>query len=145
MNRNYSRLLARKSQEHEDALSVTRDDAANRIAEIRQEADFNAKMAQRSFSLRQNELIREYEKKLADQKTDYESRLDDLKSQSQANTRDVERKLKNELEAQTRASDQRLAQVEATNKERERYLTQNFQDEIEKVKRSNALLIQKKS
>jgi hypothetical protein len=145
MNRNYSRLLGRKSQEHENALSVTRDDAANRIAEIRQEADFNSKMAQRSFSVRQNELIRDYEKKLADQKSEYDGRLDDVKAQSQVTTRDVERKLKNELDTQTRASDQRLAQLDATYKERERYLTQNFQDEIEKVKRQNALLIQKKS
>lgn len=145
MNRNYSRLLARKSQEHDDALSVTRDDAANRIAEVRQEADFNSKMAQRSFSVRQNELIREYEKKLADQKADYDGRLDDVKTQAQGNTRDVEKKLKNELDAQTRASDQRLTQLDAQYKERERYLTQNFQEEIEKVKRSNALLVQKKS
>jgi hypothetical protein len=145
MNRNYSRMLGRKSQEHDDALSVTRDDAANRIAEIRQEADFNSKMAQRSFSVRQNELIRDYEKKLADQKTDYDSRLDDAKSQGQASTRDVERKLKTELDSQSRASEQRLAQLDAQYKERERYLTNNFQDEIEKVKHSNALLVQKKS
>jgi hypothetical protein len=145
LNRNYTRLLDKKSRDEEEKLSVTHDNAANRIAAVRQEAEFNAKMAQRAFSFRQNELIREYEKKLADQKADYEGRLEDSKAQAQAGARDLERKLKNEMDVQRRSYEQKLTQQDAQYKERERYISQNYQDEIEKVKRSNALLIQKKS
>jgi hypothetical protein len=145
LNHNYSRLLEHKGRETDEMLNVTRDDAANRINSIREEAEFNSKMAQRSFAIRQNELIRDYEKKLADQKIDSDSRLEDAKNQGQANVRDTERKLKAQLDEALKANEQRLAQQDAQFKERERYLSQNYEDQLEKVKRSNALLIQKKS
>jgi hypothetical protein len=145
LNHNYSRLLDHKGREQDEMLNVTRDDASNRINSIRQEAEFNSKMAQRSFSIRQNELIRDYEKKLADQKIDTDGRLEDAKNLGQANVRDTERKLKAQLDEALKANEQRLAQQDAQFKERERYLSQNYEDQLEKVKRSNALLIQKKS
>ena len=49
------------------------------------------------------------------------------------------------LDEQARSYEQRIAQLEFQHKERERYISQNYQDEMEKLKRSNAILVQKKS
>ena len=70
LNKNYARAMNRQNLQHQETAAVLQDDASSRINAIRQEAEFNSKMAQHAFSVRQNELIREYEKKLADQKTD---------------------------------------------------------------------------
>lgn len=145
MTRGYSSMLMRQRQEFDNMLSASRDDSATKIAALRQQADFDLKMAQRSFNVQQNELIRGYDKKLADQKADYESRLENLKTSTAQDLREGERKNRMALEEMQRSYEQRLTQVEQQHKERERYLTQNSEEELEKVRRSNALLIQKKS
>ena len=145
VDRNHSSLVERQRREYEEMLQIQRDDASARILAVRQELEFNSKMAQRAFTARQNEIIRDYDKKLADQKQEYEARLDDLRVQDQQLIREGERKNKLTLDEQQRIYEQRIAQLESQHKERERYITQNYQEDLEKVKRSNALLIQKKS
>ncbi len=144
LQRNFAHLTTQMRNEYETLLQTTREDAANRIGAIRQENDFATREKQRAFTAKQNELIREYEKKLADQKIDFDSRADELRSQAIKASRDAERRIKISLEEQARGYDQRIATNEVQAKERERYLTQNHQDELEKVKRANALQ-QKKS
>ncbi len=143
--RNYSQNLEKQKREYENLIDTMKSDNASRSATLRQEQEFERKMAQRSFAAQQNELIRESEKKLSEQKVGYEAQLDQLKSQNQANAQEAERRLRTSLEEQGRNYEQRIAQLEASYKERERYTAQNYEDQLEKVKRSNALLIQKKS
>lgn len=144
LNRNYSTMLDRQRRQYEEILVTSKNDAAAKIQAVRQEAEFQSKMAQRAFSAQQNELIRGYEKKLNDQKTSYEEVLYDAKAQADRQVRENDRKNRLELEEQSRAYEQKIAQMEFQQKERERYLTRNFQDELEKVRRSNALLAKKK-
>ena len=143
-NKNYSIFMERQRREYEEILQAQKNEGDAKINTLRQESEFNSRMAQRSFASRQNELIREYDKKISDQKQDFESQLEAEKGHAQKTLRDGERKHRTDLEEQARAYEQKIAQLEYQQKERERYLTQNHQDELEKVKRSNALLIQKK-
>ncbi|OFZ21302.1 MAG: hypothetical protein A2X94_07580 [Bdellovibrionales bacterium GWB1_55_8] len=140
-----SHTLEKQRQEYEAMLVSQRDDAVARIQALRQETEFNSKMAHRAFAIRQNELIREYDRKLADQMRDYEASLDELKSQTQQQLRDGERRNRQALDEQERFYEQRFAQLEVQHKERERVITQNYEQDLEKLRRSNALLIQKKS
>ena len=143
--KNHAVTLDRLKREYEELISTTRFDATARIADLRQQSDFNSKMAQRAFSARQNEIIREYEKKLADQKSEADAALYDVKAQGDLKLRETERHLKQQLEEQAKGYENRLVQQDAQQKERERIVAQNNQDELEKVKRSNALLLYKKS
>jgi hypothetical protein len=102
-------------------------------------------MAHRTFVQQQNEIIRQYDRKLTDQKLQYEAQLEQIKSETAKTTRDAERQTKQALEEQARSYVQRIAQLEMTHKEREKRVSENYEDSLEKMKRSNALLIQKKS
>lgn len=144
INRNYANILENQRREFNDVITSAKTEAAFQMNSMRQQHDFETKMAHRTFTAKQNELIREYDKKLADQKAEYETQLGDMKSQTQLALRDAERKTKQALEEQQKSYEQRLAQTEYQHKERERYMTENFQDQLEKVKRSNALIAQKK-
>lgn len=145
LNRNYASMLERQRREYDDMMLAQKNEASFRITALRQEGDFAVKMAQRAFTQRQNELIRDYDKKLTEQKAQHDAQTQEIKYQAQQTNREVERRAKLAMDEQSRAFEQRLAQAEATHKERERYIVENYQDQLEKVKRSNALLIQKKS
>jgi hypothetical protein len=78
-------------------------------------------------------------------KLEHDSQVDELKGSTQVLLREAEKKARVDMEQQARSYEQRIAQMEFQRKERERYITQNYQDELDKVRRSNAALIQKKS
>jgi hypothetical protein len=143
--RQFTHLMERQRRGYENTIEIHRADAEARLSSLRSETTSQAKLAQRAFTARQNEIIREYEKKLVDQKTEMDFKLQDVKAESQVELRATERRAKQELEAQARGYEQRIAQLEAQNKERERYITQNYQEELDRTRRSHELLSKKKS
>jgi hypothetical protein len=145
MTHDFSTTLERQRRQYEEILQTLKSETQDKIEAMRQESDFNMKMAQRTFSMRENELIRDYEKKLSDQKTDYDKLIDDIKAQAEHELRESERKNRIATEELTKNYDRRLAQSELQQKEHERNLTKSYEDEMDKIRRANALLIQKKS
>lgn len=145
IRRTYGNMIDRQRRDYENILQQNRDDSSTKFKAYRQDADFNSKMAQRSFTTQQNETIRSYEKKLGEQKNLYEDQIDTLKNQLTQVTHEGERRTQRALDDQQRGYEQKIAQMEYQNKERERILSQNYEDQIDKIKRANALLIQKKS
>ncbi len=143
--RQFGNLMERQRKDYDHILQNSRDDSENRLSGFRQEAEINSKTAYRAFNGKQNELIRDYEKKLGDQKAESDFKIEDLKTQSQTDLRDMERHNKQELELQSKGYEQRIAQLETQGKERERYISQLYQDELERTKRSYELLSKKKS
>jgi hypothetical protein len=142
--RHYETMLERQKREFESMIETQRSAGYNRLATQRQEKDFNYKMAIRNASIRENELVHEYERKLSDQKSTYDLRLDEMKAQTQQELRNEQRRNQLALDSLQKASEQRISQIQAQNAERERSLSQNFQEEIERIKHTNALLLQKK-
>lgn len=145
MGRSYAHSLDRTQRHYEGIIAEMRDDANSKIAAVRQQAEFDSKMANRASITRQNELIREYDKKLIEQKSAYQLQLDELKVQTANQVRDSEKRSKLLTDEQARNFEQRIAQVEAQHKERERALVEKYEEELDKVRRSNALLASKKS
>ncbi len=143
--RNYSLALDKQRREYEGMMETIQADSAARLASTRQEGEFQRRMEQRAFANRESELIRGYEREMEAQRRDFETKLDEMKEQAQTAIREKERTSKQMLEENARLSDQRLAAVEARHAERERATAQNYEDALEKVKNTNALLIKKKS
>ncbi len=141
----FATALDRQRRDYDEMFESVKADGENQLRAVRQEAEFSSKMAQRAFSIRQNEIIREYEKRLANQKTDFEGSMLEMKTQAEASLREVERRSRKAYDEQARSYEQRIAQLEAQYSEREKTAMANHQDELEKMKRSNALLISKKS
>ena len=144
LSKNYATTLERQKREFDAVINAAQSEAAYQINALRQKHDFETKMTQRRFNAAQSDLVRDYDKKLSEQKQEYETQISDLKSQLQVQHRENERTQRKSLEELTQSYEQRLAQTEYQRKERERYMTENFQEQLERVKRSNALLTQKK-
>ncbi len=145
LNRNYAHVLERQRREYEDIIQTLRHDATSRLANTRQEAEFSSKLLRREAISKHNEVVRDYEKRLADQKVEFGSHQGDQKEELQKVTRESERMMKQAIAESEKNFEQRIAQLQQQAKERERTLMQNHEDELDKVRRSNALLIQKKS
>ncbi|MGZ6331464.1 MAG: hypothetical protein ACXWP5_02510 [Bdellovibrionota bacterium] len=144
LTRNFGVMMERQKREYEAMLEQQRAAFSDKIAGNRQDADFNYKMAMRQSSLRMSDMAQSYERKMADAKVQADIRYDDLKTQAQQDLREEQRRGKLELEGQAKGYEQRIAQLQAQQEEHERYISQNFNDEIERQKRANALLAKKK-
>lgn len=143
--RKFNNAMERQRKDMDHAYESSRAEAESRLVSTIQEGNVRARLAQRAASGRQNELIRDYEKKLADQKLEYEFMIDDLKTQARLDLRDAERRSKQDLQSQMASYEQRIAEIQLQNKEHERYVAQGYQDELDKTRRSYELLSKKKS
>lgn len=68
-----------------------------------------------------------------------------MKEELARNHSESERRNKQMLEEQSKGYEQKISQLEYQSKERERTISENYQDQIDKLKRSNALIIQRRS
>jgi len=141
----HSRELDALRRKYEEALETVKNDATAKNHELQLQKEFEARMVHRSFTTQQNELIREYEKRLTEQREDAANQADIIKESSQKLTRELEHKHRQEMEKADNFHEQQLTQLEQRFRERERIFAKNYQDEVEKLKRSNALLLAKKS
>jgi|GEM_PF-3211485 len=145
LQKTYTGSLSQQKREFDEVASAQKTDSDARIAALRQESEFQIKMQSREASTRDSELIRNYDKKLTDQKVELGTQIDELKAQMQTQVRDIERRSRLDLENQGRSYEQKIAQLEYQHKERERLIAANHEDELDKVRKSNALLIQRRS
>ncbi|MFZ9595871.1 MAG: hypothetical protein ACO3A2_07310 [Bdellovibrionia bacterium] len=145
LHRHYGRLLEKQKRDFNNAFDSSRSAAEIRFNEFKQEAEMAAKLAHKTAVAEKTDLIKSYERKLQKLKEDHENNLDIVKTQAIVDVHATEQRLKQEIEAQGKSHEQKLAQALAQHKERERIAEQNYQDEIDRTKRSYELLIQKKS
>ena len=144
MFKEYAAILDRQKRQYEEMMQIQRDEVTDKMMSTRQELEFQLKTAQRNSAVRQNELIRDFEKKLSVQKSDYETLLGETKAQADQSVQDVNRRSNLLMEEQARNYEQKIAQMEMQHKEKERYISQNYEDQMEKLKNSNALLMRKR-
>ncbi|MEK6580633.1 MAG: hypothetical protein AABZ55_15525, partial [Bdellovibrionota bacterium] len=144
IRRSYENMLNRQRREYEDILEKSRIDSQNKFSAYRQDTEFAMKMAHRDFNAKESNMVREYERKSETEKLALMDQIQAAKEEAQKVTQESNRQIRQVLDETTRSYEQRMKQLEAQHKERERFLSQNFEDEMEKMKRSYALLLQKK-
>lgn len=130
---------------HYEGIIAERDtESTTRMQEVRNQAEFEKRGLRREFQAQNSDLLREHDKKLTAQKLASEDQLRDLKAKLDTHTRDADRQLKQALSDQARSYEHRIAVNDAQMKERERMVARNHEDELDKVKNANALLLSKK-
>ena len=139
IEKGHQRTSEQQRQDYEELLARTRQEAQISQQAQRQQFEFQARMTQRAFAQKQNEIIKEYEKRLIDQKQDTTLALQAMREEGEKKVREVETRARHDADAVNRANEQRIAQMEMQSSERERAIAHNYEDEIEKAKRSNAL------
>ncbi len=145
LNRSYATSLEKQRASLDEVINLQRNDAAFKLQSQRQDAEFEQRRAHREFAARESELIRNHEDKLQTAKNELTARMEETKLQGQVAVRDAEQRGKQLLEEQARSYEQKIARMEEQHKEHERYLKDNFNEQLEKLKRSYDLNNKKKS
>ncbi len=144
MRKNYSIMIERLREQYEELLHAQASESQAKLMAVRQNTDFQSKIAARQAANDQADTISNYEKKLADVREEYNSQLHEMKSTNERLLREMERKTKHDLENQSRGYEQRISQLEMQFKERENTIQRNFRDDLDKVKRTHAEILRKK-
>jgi len=144
-----TKLNAREAEgqrrQYEELFETIKTESSDRMQGTKEDLGFKLKMSQREFALRYGEQGRAYERKLQEQKDQYELMLDNQKTDLDKTIKDLEHRNRTTIEQQDRASSQKMTQMEQQYKERERKLAESYEGELDKMRRANALLMQKKS
>jgi len=137
--------LEEQRRQFEDAMETMHYAADQKMNALRSDLEFQLKQAHREYAANYNEAARAAEKRLNDQKEDYELQLSTGKHESQKALREQEKRFKSLSDDQVRSYEQRMKQMEMQHKEKERSIAESYEDEIEKLRHTNAALVQKKS
>ncbi len=128
-----------------EALAEHRYQSDSKNKQTLQESILRERTMSREFNNSLNAARREHENKMSEMIEDYEGRLKAAKLERDSAVRENDRKNRSLLEERVRTYEHQIKQMEATQKERERFLTEHYEDEAARMKRTNARLIQKKS
>ena len=144
-----TRLNERSSQQmrrhYEDLLNARETDDKIARTTMAQERDFEKRNMQRDFSMKMGDLIRNHEKQLSEERTRFEDQIAELKIKASNAQTDNDKRINQTVSDLTREQEKRIAELESQNNQREKFLIQNHEDELEKVKRAHALMLSKKS
>lgn len=141
--RYFGNTLEDQRKQYENIMKFSKLDSSDKLRAQQLDHEFKYKMTLREMSAKHNDTIRQYEKQIAFLKEDQELQLKDVKKQADEKIREAEKQAKREVEDQSRMYEQRIAQMEVQQKERERFLTESYEDKVERIQRSNALRTKK--
>lgn len=127
------------------AVAETLDQAELEKKAVRSDAEYKDRLKEREFASKYNDMVKSYERQIADLKDEHEAILRDTKLNSGKEMRDQERQIRSLLEDIERAHKFEMASAEQSRKERERVLEENYQNELSKIRKTNQMLMKKRS
>ena len=129
----------------QDALNEQREALVSQRVAVLDEADTSRRNQDREWFMRVNDLRRGFEQKIAEERDQHEKENAELHLEYDKKLRDQSRLSKRALEDRIRAYEHQISQQGLAFKEKERFLTEHYEEELATMKRTNAHLIQKKS
>jgi hypothetical protein len=124
--------------EQREQLHIEKDRAMDDLAD-------GNRTKNREWEFKIHDTRREFESKLNQEREDHEKQLALVRYENDKKLRDSERNSKRLLEEKIRSYEHQLKQREAAFHERERFLTEHYDEELDRMKTTNAHLISKKS
>lgn len=130
-----------RERKFQEALESLRADNEAKIQRVNDESAFKLRMAQLQFKTQYDNMARDFERKLHDQKVNLELQSEEAQKDLMAQLRQSEKEKKTQLELAERKHNEQIEQLEFQKKERERLLEQNFEDQLAKLREANARLV----
>ena len=109
------------------------------------EVEHTQRIKDRDWATKTNELKRDFDAKLAEERENHEAQMKLLRTEDDKKLRDQDRTAKRILDDKVHSYEYMIEQQELAFKEKERFLTEHYEEELDKMKRTNAHLIEKKS
>lgn len=145
LHTDHQRESTQTAQKHREAMMEQRDSLQEQNARIAQEKDFERKIQDREWMIRLNDQRKSYEQKMENDRDQHEQEIAVLRSDYEDRIRDLERTAKRITEEKDRNLEQTIKQQALSFKEKERFLVEHYEEELGRMKRTNAQLIAKKS
>jgi hypothetical protein len=137
--------LVHQEKRNHMALREQRDSLKQEKDREVEDLKLEAHLKDREWAIRANDQRRDLEKKLNFERDTREREVAELKSEFQKKIHDQERNAQRIVEEKDRSLDHQLKQQELAHKEKERFLVEHYEEELDRMKRTNAQLIAKKS
>lgn len=122
-----------------------REDGKLEVDQVKEEARLTQRDRDREWMFKYNDLRRGFEKKIFDLQDEHEVQTSQLKLEYESKLKEQERNLNRLVDDRVRTYEYQLKQQELSFKEKERFITEQYATEMDKLKRTHARLIQKKS
>ena len=135
-------LQERRNQER---LTAQRENMVEERQNDKMDSQAKQRNVEREMSYKLSDIRRDYEKKIVDLKDEYEREKQYSKFDFDKKYQDQQRESKRILDDRIKAYEAQLKQQEAVHKERDRLLTEHYEEELDKMKRTNARITQAKS
>jgi hypothetical protein len=137
--------LQLQEQRSKEQMDSQRETQVHDAHSVRDESEMKEHLQDRTWAGKLNDTRRDYEKKITDAQATHETAMTDLKYEYDKKLRDQDRKSTRLMDERVKSYDYQIKQQEVAFKEKERFLTELYQEELDKVKSNNARLISKKS
>ncbi len=137
--------ITREQQRSRDSLEEQRDTLKYERDRVVDNLSHGQRMKDREWAMRMHDLRRDFEEKITQAKEEHDKTLSQLKYDHDKKLREQERTSKRQADEKDRGYDHRIKEMELAFRERERFLTEHYEQELGKMKRTNAHLIAKKS
>ena len=141
----HARELEMQRNQIQGQVDETLDQATLDKKAVRSDADYNMRLKEREFNSKYTDMIKAYERHIAELKDEHELELRSKTLDLGKQARDQERQLKAMMDEQERAHKFQLAEAEQSRKERERLLNETYENEVSKLRRHNQMLMKKQS
>ena len=140
-----ARALGEEQKRTRIALSEQRDSLKDEKDHALMDAAQNQRLQDREWFMRLNDQRREFDQKFAQIQDEHARELSDLKLESDRKLHEQDRATKRVLEEKDRTQEYQLKQQAVAFKEKERFLVEHYEEELDKMKHTNAQLVAKKS
>jgi hypothetical protein len=145
MHVGHAEELTREQQRNRDSLEEQRDTLKYERDRAVDHLSHGQRMKDREWAMRMHDLRRDFEEKIVQAKDEHEKTLTQLKYDHDKKLREQERTTRRQADEKDRGYEHRIKEMEMAFRERERFLTEHYEQELAKMKRTNAHLIAKKS
>jgi hypothetical protein len=137
--------MAGAQTDKQEALLEQRDTLNYQKSAALDDAQQSQRNQDREWFMKANDLRRGFEAKLAEERDTHEKTTTEMRLEFDKKYRDQDRTSKRAIDDRVRAYEHQITQQELAFKEKERFLTEHYEEELDRMKRTNAHLIQKKS
>jgi hypothetical protein len=127
------------------ALSEQRDSLKDEKDHALMDATQNQRLQDREWFMKLNDQRRDFDRKIAQIQDEHVREIADLKLESDRKLHEQDRTTKRVIEEKDRNLNYQIKQQEVAFKEKERFLVEHYEEELDKMKHTNAQLVTKKS
>ena len=145
INLKHAQDLNLQQQRSSEAMQEQRETFHDEKMRVQDDLETKHRAKEREFFVKSSDVRREYERKLTQVEDEHQKVFQEMKVEFDKKLRDQARQSQRFMDDRVKAYENQLKQQELTFKDKEHFLTEHYEEELDKMKHTNARLNQTKS